>query len=253
MIHKDNSILEETKELINLMETERKEHEYRTWCELMESTPEDYKLVLKKGFIADIELQPYRWMTAGVEQIESFRGSAHIQLMGAAKGEPLHKILKYPVFHFGCELFLKGMWLCQFEELRKIHQNMYVNERTRNKFNKSLKSLDHNLINIIKKLRTIPQYSEDKNIMRFLKRNEGVIRQYYYPLYEADQSREWANSRYPKRFYNDSNLEGIADGLKTYPDQSMIVKSFKEIKIYIDEKYDLRKNLIKRINDALNK
>ena len=32
----------------------------------------------------------------------------------------------------------------------------------------------------------------------------------------------------------------------TFPDQSMIVKIFEEIKIYINEKYDLRKGLIKK-------
>ena len=246
MIHKENSILEETKELINLMETERKEQKYRTWCELMESTPENYKPELEKGLLADIELQPHRWMTAGVELIESFRGSAHVELMDGVKGESLHKTLNYPVFHFGCELFLKGMWLSKFEGLRKIHQNMHVDKKTRVTYDKELKSLGHNLINIINDLRKISLYSEDKKILQFLKIIEGIIRQYYYPLYEADKSSGWANSRYPKRFYNDSKFEGKADALHTFPDQSMIVKSFKEIEIYVDEKYDLRNGLIKK-------
>ena len=182
MIHKENSILEETKELINLKETDRKKHVYRDWCELMESTPENYKPELEKGLLADIELQPLRWMTAGVEQIESFRGSAHMELMGGVKGEPYHKTLNYPVFHLGCELFLKGMWLCQFKELRKIHQNMYVDKKTRVTYDKELKFLGHNLINIINDLRKISLYSEDKKIIQFLKIIEGIIRRNYYPL-----------------------------------------------------------------------
>ena len=244
IISDTNNITVDISENIKLKEAKKKEKMYRTWCDSMESTPEDSKLTLKPGFMADIELQPHRWMTAGVDQIESFKGSAHVQLMGGGMGEPLHKVLKYPVFHSGCELFLKGMWLCQFEECRNIKHNMYVEIQTRKKFNNDLKKLGHNLIKIINDLRTIPQYSEDKKILRFLKRIEGVIRNYYYPLYEADKSREWANSRYPKRYYNDLKYEGKADALQTFPDQSMIVRSFKEIEGYIDNKFELRRGLL---------
>ena len=122
---------------------------------------------MEKGLLVDIELQPHRWMTAGVELIESFRGSAHVELIDGVKGEPLHKTLNYPVFHFGCELFLKGMWLCQFEELRNIKHNMYVDKQTRNKFGTELKNLGHNLIKIIDDLRTIPKYRGDKKIYVF--------------------------------------------------------------------------------------
>ncbi len=126
---------------------------------------------------------------------------------------------------------------------------MYVDKQTRNKFGTELKNLGHNLIKIIDDLRTIPKYRGDKKILRFLKIIEGVIRMYYYPLYKADQNREWANSRYPKGFYDDSTQEGKTDALREYPDQSMIVKLFDEIDNYIDRIWGLRKGLMKKRNN----
>lgn len=140
IISDTNNIIVDISEYIKLIEAEEKEKEYCNWCDSMESTTEDFKPILKPGFIADIELQPHRWITAGVDQIESFKGSDHVQLMGGGMGEPFHKFLKYPVFHSGCELFLKGMWLCKFDECRNIKHNMYVEIQTRKKFNNDLKN-----------------------------------------------------------------------------------------------------------------
>ena len=239
-----SEISKEVNEEMKRQEDDRKDEEYKIWCDAMESTPDDFELMLENGFTVDIELQPLRWMSAGVELIDSFKGSAHIQLMDGIQGEPLQKVLYYPVFQFGCELFLKGMWLCQFEDCRKIRQVMYINKQMRNKYENELKKLGHDLLKIIKELHSIPKFCKDEHIIRFLKRIEGVIRQYYYPLYEADKSRGWANSRYPKRFYNESTEDGRADSLKQFTDQSFIIRSFKEIKHRVDRIWEIRRGLI---------
>ena len=70
--------------------------------------------------------------------------------------------------------------------------------------------------------------------MFFLKRVEAVIRDSYYPLYEADKrSTEWAQSRYPKRFYNDCTEEGMADAYISLPPQWLIYRLFKPMQVRV--------------------
>lgn len=73
---------------------------------------------LKGKLIADVDLQPLRWMSEGLQLIDSFHGTVHIQLRDGVQGEPLNRMLHYPVFQTGSELFLKGMWLCKFPRCR---------------------------------------------------------------------------------------------------------------------------------------
>ena len=71
--------------------------------------------------------------------------------------------------------------------------------------------------------------------MLFLKRIEAVIRDCYYPLYEAERSTEWAQSRYPKRFYNDCTKEGMADAYISLPQQWLISRLFGPMKVHVDK------------------
>lgn len=79
--------------------------------------------------------------------------------------------------------------------------------------------------------------------MRFLKITEGIIRRHYFPLYEADRGREWAESRYPKRFYDDRGKVARADNFHRYPQQPMIATIFKQGAQLVDQLWKLRVNL----------
>ena len=104
----------------------KQDNAFNTWCEHLDQFPDDYTVQLEENFIADLELQPLRWMSDGLDLIDSFHGTAHVQLMGGVQGEPMHKILYYPNFQAGSELFLKGMWLCKFPECRPVKHGDYV-------------------------------------------------------------------------------------------------------------------------------
>jgi hypothetical protein len=66
---------------------------FNAWCDYLDQIPEDYTLRLKGDLVADLELQPLRWMNDGLKLIDSFHGTAHVQLMGGVQGEPMHKVL----------------------------------------------------------------------------------------------------------------------------------------------------------------
>ena len=106
--------------IIKKMKEANEDREFKNWCSYLEDLPADHTRIPRDGFKADVELQPHRWLSEGVRLIESFKGSAHVQHMDGVEVEPMQKFLYYPVFQMGTEIFLKGMWLCQFEECRKL-------------------------------------------------------------------------------------------------------------------------------------
>jgi hypothetical protein len=147
----------------------------------------------------------------------------------------------------GTELFLKGMWLCQFDDCRKVAHSDYVAEATRRNYAQGLRNLGHDLLKIIGELRLVGNYINSPSVLTFLARIEAIVRNFYFPLYAADKhSREWANSRYPKRFYNDSNASGRADAFQSYPEQRLIVRLFEPIEAELDKIWLLRNGLLIR-------
>ena len=86
----------------------------------------------------------------------------------------------------GTEIFLKGMWLCQFDECRTLTNSSYIDQATRRKYFEDLgpNGLGHNLIEILNELRKIREYAEDAAALQFLDLIERIIRRYYWPPYE---------------------------------------------------------------------
>jgi len=221
--------------------------EYSDWCEQMRNVPTDYILVPKDKFIVDIELQPYRWLIQGVDLIDSCKGNFSIPNFDSRQGQYLDTYILYSVFQMGVEIFLKGMWLCQFEECRNLHDNGHIIKSSRQDRLKDLKKMGHDLIKLIKDIGCIKKYKDDEYSVKFLKIIEGVIRYYYYPLYAADKrSNEWANSRYPKRFYKDKTKEGKSDALHTYPQQWPIVELFRNMDKHLEGLWGLKANLTRK-------
>lgn len=164
--------------------------------------------------------------------------------MNGEKGAPISSFLPYPTFQMGTEIFLKGMWLSQFEECRKLAHADYATPAARQRYSKSLHSLGHDLLKILGQLRLVTEYQLNPDALQFLTRVEAIIRRYYFPLYAADKkSREWANSRYPKRFYNDAAQVGKADALQSYPQQRLVVGLFMPMERHLDKMWSLRAGL----------
>lgn len=156
--------------------------------------------------------------------------------------------LPYPVFQMGTEIFLKGMWLCQFDALRALRAGSYIGESTRDFYAARLgrrqlpgyEPLGHDLFKLLNVLRDIPQYADDAASTRFLRILESTIRYYYFPFYKADKGhRRWANARYPKRFYNDDQRVGSADAYRRYPPQDWLARLFSEMKRDAHRLWDL--------------
>jgi hypothetical protein len=222
----------------------RREKEFADWCSHLEGLPPDYEPALKDGLKADIELQPHRWMALGMDLLQSSKGTIALQLIDDQPGPYLGSFLAYPIFQMGSEIFLKGMWLCQFPDCRALGQLAYMDMQTRKNYQGKLSALSHDLLKIIEAVRQVPKYQADPTTLRFLKIVEGVIRQYYFPLYAADKhGRHWAHSRYPKRFFNDTTRDGRADAFQSYPQQSLIVKLFRPMEDHVDKLWGLRAGL----------
>ncbi len=224
----------------------RNEKEFLDWCVELAALPEDYELKLKDGVKADIELQPFRWMSHGLDLLRSSKGIGAVQLMNGRQGPFLDSYLPYQVFQMGTEIFLKGMWLCQFDDCRHLAHEGYVGADKRRNYVERLKNdLGHDLLKIIATNREIPRYQADPTTMRFLKIVEGVVRCFYFPLYQADKrGNHWAHSRYPKRFYKDTDQEGCAAALQSYPRQWLIVKLFEPMETHVDHLWQLRAGLL---------
>lgn len=227
---------DESDDLRNALEEMLQEAEKNRWdniftqfCFEMQKIPSDYKPVAKNGFKSDIELQPIHWLRLGNSLISSYIGVSEIQDHQGGTGRYIQQYLEFPVFHLGCEYFLKGIWLCQFAECRHISWDDYIEPQIRKKHFNDLKEQGHDLIKLIDALREIEPYKNDQYMNRFFKIIEGVIRSYYFPLYDATKnSGEWAKSRYPIRFYKDPQKTAKADNLKNFPEQRPIQRLFEE-------------------------
>lgn len=239
-------------ELYRSMEQDaRKEQEKRfaAWGAELEALPADFELKFKDGLQADVELQPFRWMGLGLNLLHSSKGTVTVQHFDGRQGPFLDSFLAYPVFQMGTEIFLKGMWLCQFADCRSLADHGYIDATKRRDYIDRLKNeLGHDLLKGIAANRQIPQYQADAAVMRFLKIVEAIVRRFYFPLYQADKrGNHWAHSRYPKRFYKDSAQEGHADSFQSYPQQWAIVKLFQPMEKHLDHLWHLRAGLIAQI------
>lgn len=234
---------------VELMKREKQQQasEFKNWCAWLDETPPDMKLILNTGLVADLELQPHRWLSAGIDLLKSQCVTGHVQLMDGVQGPPLGGFLPYPVFQMGTEIFLKGMWLCQFEECRKVAHTDFVEQTTRSNYSRHLRGLGHDLLKIIAEIRKINEYANNPASLRFLTRVEAVIRRHYFPLYASDaRASEWPHSRYPKRFYNDTTKVGNADAYQSYPQQRLVIEMFEPMTRHIDRLWSLRTGLLRQ-------
>jgi hypothetical protein len=170
----DDNLLEALNEHMRKEREQKQKEEYASWCETHATVPGDYAPQLKLGLVAEIELAPMRWMRLGLELIESAKGTTPIQLMGGIAGPPMQTYLPYPVFQAGTEIFLKGMFLAQFDECRVVESRDYVAIDVRKKYQKILRNLGHDLLQIVEELQKVPLYQAEGNITRFLQVISGV-------------------------------------------------------------------------------
>ncbi|MGH8092265.1 MAG: hypothetical protein ACREIF_02165 [Chthoniobacterales bacterium] len=223
--------------------------DFNRWCDRLYSLPIDYKLELKDDLIVAVELQPIRWMNLGLIVLESAKVVARVSLSNNRPGPVISSYLPYPTFQMGAEIFLKGMWLCQYEDCRLLSDASYINPDARRRYLRMLGrgayGLGHDLLKIIEAIRNIRKYRTNRVAMRFLKIVESVIRQFYFPLYQADQrGSHWSRNRYPKRFYNDSTKESRADAWSRYPEQALVARLFRNMKAHVDRLWQLHANLV---------
>jgi hypothetical protein len=224
----ENALAEKIQEEINRREQSNREAYYQAWCDHFASLPEDFTRMLKDGFIAHVELQPWRWIQHGLELIASRKGFGTIQLIGSKQGPDFRSFLPYPVFQMGAEIFLKGMWLFQHEECRDLTAATYVAPDRREHYLTEMKktSKTHDLLEIIRHVEVIRVYVQDVQLSRFLKILGGISKEFYLPV--TDGKRRWADERYPKRFYDDSSKIATADAYKSYPEHWPIARLFAE-------------------------
>lgn len=243
--HNKPSLVEDLRRTLAEEEARRRAEAYSSWCRDLDALPGDFELRLKDGLQADVELQPFRWMGLGLDLLQSSKGTIAVQHFDGSQGPFLDSFLPYPVFQMGAEIFLKGMWLCQFEDCRALADRGHIDAAKRRAYIERLKNeLGHDLLKGVAANRQIPQYQADATVMRFLKIVEGVVRRFYFPLYQADKrGNHWAHSRYPKRFYNDSSREGRADAFQSYPQQWLIVRLFEPMERHVDKLWGLRAGL----------
>lgn len=223
----DNA-LGDVMEILKRQEQMKREKQYQAWCNQFASPSSDFGRKLKGGYIAGVELQPDRWIQHGLDLIGSRKGFGTIQLSDGVQGADFRAYLPYPVFQMGTEIFLKGMWLYQLDECRKIQSDTYIAEERRNSYFEKLKSLskEHDLLKLIQRVQAIEVYSKDAELLRFLKILGGVSKKFYLPV--TNSQYRWADERYPKRFYKDSLKRAGADSFKSYPNHWLISRLFAE-------------------------
>lgn len=224
------------------------EQEFQRFCEELLSLPPNLELRPKQNFVADIELQPHRWLGLGIDLLQSRRVTAYGQLANGIQGPPMTSYLPYPVFQIATEIFLKGMWLCQYSECRALTDSSYLNLERRQWYLDRLgsKKLSHDLLRIIEDVRQIAEYERTPSIMRFLNLVEKIVRRYYFPPYDADKQTRWADSRYPKRVYDDLAQTAFAESFASYPEAKWIEKLFRQTEKDIDALWDLRVGLMRQ-------
>lgn len=219
--------------------------EVAKWCAFLDQASPRTKRRLKKGFIADVEVQPHRWFSAGLDILQSAHVTSRVQLMNGEQGEPMQSFLPYSVFQSGAEVFLKGMWLCQFPACRRVAHTSYVGPRLRRSVDRRLRDQGHDLLKLIGRLRRIRRYRADPTSMKFLARVSAIIRLFYFPLHQAGRG-SWATARYPKRFYYDTAKAASADGFSSYPDQRLVLALFTHMSRHLDQLWNLRRGLLRR-------
>jgi hypothetical protein len=223
---------------------------FSKWRKSLLSVPPDYKYVLRDGLQADIELQPWRWLNSGLTILESPKVIASVQLPGNITGPPMSSYLHYVTFQAGAELFLKGLWLCQFEECRSQHSKSYIAPSVRQGYKRKLVELGHDLLEIVEAVRNVPRFRKNRPTSQFLRAVEAIIRIHYFPLYEADnRGSQWAKHRYPKRFYDDASRKSFADEWHKYPEQALVARLFRDMAERADRLWSLRQSLAKKLNE----
>jgi len=207
---------------------DKQDREYADFCNTFASSLKNNGQVLKNGFTAGIELQPFSWTQLGLDLINSRKATGTIQSFGGVAGADSGAYLPYPVFLVGTEIFLKGMWLYQHKECRKLKFDSYVAQDTRHKYLKEIREISpkHNLLEIISKVEKIDAYQRDEYVDRFLKILTGIIKSYYAPLFTKNSA--WADARYPRRFYNDLKHTSKKEAFKEFPEHILISRMFTE-------------------------
>jgi len=242
----NDEITTAVKRIIREKNQQESDDEFEQWCAHLDATDPNTKLTLNEDWDADIELQPHRWLSAGMDIIKSGLVLSRVRNMDGSDGVPLQCVLPYPIFLSGTELFLKGMILCQYPECRRVAQIGYADTKKRRKYDVIVREYGHNLPALIAANRQIKQHKSDKVCMRFLERLDALVRIYYFPLFASDQNHGWSIARYPKRFYDDHFKKGSADGLKIYPPHDLVVRLFEQMERYLNRKWRLRLTLLDR-------
>jgi hypothetical protein len=225
-------------DLLRTMSEHNETEEYKAfndWCEDLLSQPSDLELRPQDGFEVDIEVQPLRWLSLGIDLIESRKVIGRVQLVDGIEGPEITSYLPYPVFQMATEIFLKGMWLYQFDECRCLTHRSYIDRETRRRRFEDLKNLGHDLIKIIEQIRNIPEYAGSEAALKFLDLVERTLRRYYFPPHQVDKDRRWADARYPKRVYNDVAQQSQAESFKSYPPAKWVAKLFRQMKRDVDQ------------------
>jgi hypothetical protein len=247
-----NSLEDELLRMMREQNEAEEEKAFNDWCKDLFSQPSDLELRPAKGLEVDVELQPLRWLSLGIELAESRKVTGRVQLTGGTEGPEISSYLPYPVFQMATEIFLKGLWLCQFEDCRALTHSSYIDHETREKYLKELgpKDLGHDLIKIVNEVREIREYANDAAALKFLDLIERILRRHYFPPYEADKRSRWADARYPKRVYNDVTMRSQAESFKSYPRAKWIAKLFREMEPDADRIWSLRAGLSEKMKQS---
>lgn len=219
------------------------EEEFQMFCNDLLALPADLKLMPKKNFKADIELQPLRWMSLGIDLLKSRKVTGHVQLTDGVQGLETGSYLPYPVFQMATEIFLKGVWLCQYADCRELTDSSYMEPDKRHNYSEILKELGHDLLTILNRVRGISEYQQTPAITQFLDLVERVVRRYYFPPYESDRRTRWADCRYPKRVYDDSAQKAAGESFQRYPRAKCVEKLFQQAEGDVDALWQLRAKL----------
>jgi hypothetical protein len=226
--------------IINDRNRREDEQEFQAFCEELFSLPANFELMPKGNFKADIELQPLRWMNLGMDLLRSRHVTGHVQLADGIQGPEINSYLPYPIFHAATEIFLKGMWLCQYADCRLLADSTYMEPANRKNYSEILKGLSHDLLAILNRVRGISEYGRTYAVTRFLDLVERIVRLYYFPPYEADKGTRWADARYPKRVYDDSARKASAESFQSYPCAKWIEKLFEQAERDVDHVWQLQ-------------
>ena len=73
----------------------RKEREkkFAAWCHELEALAPNFELKLEGDLQADVELQPFRWMSLGLDLLQSSKGTMTVQHFDGRQGPFLDSFL----------------------------------------------------------------------------------------------------------------------------------------------------------------